>query len=116
MSKLKRTDVVKAVTRPTYVSQLGVPTWVALLLVALCLLTLIFVHNWRWWLFLFPTWVLLGLVIRTIVRRDHNAMRRLLLGLWSKFIGADNHIWNGAAFSSLPHVSSRLPRGVRAPR
>lgn len=115
MSRLKSTDVFKAVTRPTYVSQLGLPTWAALLLVGLCLLTLLLVHNWRWWLFLFPAWALLGLVIRTIVRRDHNAMRRLLLGLWSKFVGADNHIWKGTAFTSLPSRPGKTLRGVRAP-
>jgi type IV secretory pathway VirB3-like protein len=110
---LRRTKTFKAASRPSYVSRLGLPTsWVLGLMGAIAF-TMMFVHNWHWWPVLIALCVAVGIAVAVAVRRDHNALRRLGLGIKTKLLSPDSHIWRGHAVSSFPSLPHKEKRGVR---
>lgn len=112
MQSLKRTPVNKAATKPAQISALGVPWRAGVGALVAFVLILAFVHSWKWDIGLICLEFMVLGAIKIITSRDHNAFRRINLGVKTKFFSRDSHIWNGVAFSSFPTYPSRHPRGM----
>jgi type IV secretory pathway VirB3-like protein len=110
--RLKSTETFKAASRPSEVSSLGIPNWSVLVGVAWVFVTIAFIHRIKIWGVSFGLLAVAYLAVKIILRRDYNAFRRLRLGLSTKFLNGDSHIWRGVAPSSFPSLPSARPRGI----
>lgn len=109
---IEQTALAGGDTRPAIVKYIGLPlTMVAPLVVAYGLIMAL-LPNWHYRFVGFSVLAIVAVVLSSLVRRDHNALRIVRLWFQGKGKSLDSHRWNGATVEPFPLRRSKTPRGI----